>query len=138
MCAHGHLGDNSHARGPKRDSGGQAVLAEGSVKQPGEQTQLQQEALVTVKSDQGSPVVSGDDQLSAAELRRRNAGAVDLWLASGMVSFWQVVARAVIRSGASKTSSASGILEVPRRMCELIVPTDVSYWSAKCNVSRPN
>eukprot|EP01048_Picozoa_sp_COSAG05_P000080 COSAG05_NODE_2_length_63105_cov_159.292956_23_plen_214_part_00 len=59
-----------------------------------------------------SPAIGHDDELSAAELRRKNAGAVDLWLASGMVSFFRVEARSIIRAGCAKDSAEVGVLEV--------------------------
>ena len=59
-----------------------------------------------------SPTIGHDDELSAAELRRKNAGAVDLWLASGMVSFFRVDARSIIRAGCAKESAEVGVLEV--------------------------
>jgi hypothetical protein len=59
-----------------------------------------------------SPSSAADDQLSAAELRAKNAGAVDLWLASGMVSFYQVEQRAWIRTECARHSQQVGVLEV--------------------------
>jgi hypothetical protein len=54
---------------------------------------------------------STDDQLSAAELRAKSAAATDLFLASGLVAFFSVEARAMIRAGSARESQEVGILE---------------------------
>ena len=58
-----------------------------------------------------APMVS-DDQLSAAELRAKSQNATELFLSSGLISFWRVVARAVIRVGSARDSEKAGILEI--------------------------
>ena len=58
-----------------------------------------------------APMVS-DDQLSAAELRAKSQNATELFLSSGLISFWRVVARAVIRVGSARDSDKAGILEI--------------------------
>lgn len=52
-----------------------------------------------------------DDQLSAAELRAKSAAATDLFLASGLVAFFRVDSRAMIRSESARDSEEVGILE---------------------------
>ena len=65
------------------------------------------EAFGTVDCQQ----LAQDDQLSAAELRAKCAAATDLFLASGLVEFYRVESRAMIRSGSARDSEAVGILE---------------------------
>ena len=59
----------------------------------------------------GCQQVEQDDQLSAAELRAKCAAATDLFLASGLVAFFRVDSRAMIRSESARDSEEVGILE---------------------------
>jgi hypothetical protein len=59
----------------------------------------------------GCQKVEQDDQLSAAELRAKSAAATDLFLASGLVVFFRVDSRAMIRSESARDSEELGILE---------------------------
>ena len=65
------------------------------------------EAFGTVDCQQ----LAQDDQLSAAELRAKSAAATELFLASGLVVFYRVESRAMIRSESARDSEALGILE---------------------------
>lgn len=52
-----------------------------------------------------------DDQFSAAELRAKSSAATDLFLASGLVLFYRVELRAMIRCKSARDSQEVGILE---------------------------
>ena len=63
------------------------------------------------RKEDGSTRSEQDDQLTAAELRAKSAAATDLFLASGLVAFYRVNSRALIRSESARDSEQVGILE---------------------------
>ena len=80
----------------------------------------------TANADASAP--STDDQLSAAELRAKSAAATDLFLASGLVAFFSVEARAMIRAGSARDSPEVGILE-EGEIIKVRIPFPLPLWS---------
>ena len=66
---------------------------------------------LATRKGSGSTRPEQDDQLTAAELRAKSAAATDMFLASGLVAFYRVDSRAMIRSESARDSEQVGILE---------------------------
>lgn len=88
-------------------------------------------AAPTMMGGSASSPRAADDQLSAAELRAKSAAATDLFLASGLINFYQVESRAMIRAGSARDSAEVGTLE-EGEIIKVRAPTAASTSTARC------